>query len=209
MCSSFNRYHLPLAYWFPEDHTSQFREKDTVLDGELNWLKRSNNRFNHFVLWLHTTFAVRRRGGDRPDESTATPLDFPAPQIKILNQVLIEDLIHNYLINDLRSPSYDDFMSPLEDFVILQRLMRAALNGQLGNGFPLEKLIDLERHTREYVPRQPTIQWEPNWKKKKSVTEFYKVLREAGDDVYETFIDSHNDMKERLENKPRCAAASL
>ena len=201
----FNGYYLPTKYWFPEDHTSQFREKDTKLDAELSWLERSNSRFGHFDLWLHTTFAVRHPGDESGDESTATPMDFPSSQIKILNEVLIENLIRPYLKDELYSPNYDAFMSSLEDFVILQRLTRAALNGQLGDNFPIEKLIDLERRTREYVPHQSTIRWEPV-----DPSEFSKILREIGDDAHQIYIDSMKDQLEWIMNKrSRCADASL
>ena len=203
----FRRFALHKAYWFPEDHTSQFREKDTVLDTDFNWLKRSTSRFEHFVLWLHTTFAVRSPRNELADESTATPLDFPASQIEILNEIVPGDLLHHHLGAKLRSPSYDDFMSPLEDFVILQRLMRAALNGQLGIEFPLEKLIDLERFTREYVPYQPTIRWEPS---RKSLDSFTKILTESGDDARKTYIDYQEDQHRRdSEGQPHCASASF
>jgi hypothetical protein len=52
-------------------------------------------------------------------------------------------------------------MAPLEDFLLLQRFMRAAFAAQLGRDFPVTKLLQLERETRKYVPQQPTIRWEP------------------------------------------------
>jgi hypothetical protein len=154
---------LPNQYWFPEDHTSQFRERQAVLSPDLQWIKRSRDRLAHIDLWVHTTFALRKNTvrGDagNADESTATAVDFPPEQLASLKDV-IADKLPGHLAGTLKSPSYDEFMRPLEDFVLLQRFMRAAIAGGLGRDCPLTQLVQLERDTRQFVPYQPTIRWE-------------------------------------------------
>ena len=205
LADEFGDYDLPPAYWFPEDHTSQFREKDTQLDSGFRWLNRSEDKFGHFVLWLHTTFALRERNGEPVDDLTSAAWDFPEQLIELLNDILVRDLIPEYLETKLHSPSYDDFMAPLEDFVILQRLMRAAMNGQLGSEFALEKLIDLERNTRKYVPFQPTVRWEPT---RGGGDELWGVLREVGDDAVELYVGAVMDKVEWAGGRRRCLVAS-
>ena len=205
LADEFGDYDLPRAYWFPEDHTSQFREKDMRLDGEYRWLERSEDRFGHIVLWLHTTFALRGRNGKPVDDSTSAALDFPEQLIEVLNDVLIRDLIPEYLEAKLHSPSYSDFMAPLEDFVILQRLMRAAMNGQLGDGFALEKLINLERDTRDYVPCQPTVRWEAT---PDGQDELWETLREIGPEAVELHRAAVRDQLEWVSGRRRCLEAS-
>jgi hypothetical protein len=161
LCDNVKPAGLPERYWFPEDHTSQLRERTPDIKSDWAWMQRSPDRLGMLDLWIHTTFALRR--GSAPtaggDETTAIPVDFPPADIQTLRGAVAERL-PIYLRQKLRSPSYDDFMTPLEDFVLLQRLFRAALAGTLGRAFPLSRLVALERETREYVPAQPTIRWE-------------------------------------------------
>lgn len=207
LCSNFvNHGYTERPYWFPEDHTSQVREKEIVLNKGLDWLRSSQNHFEHITLWLHTTFAIRTRFNQSADESTVTPLDFPINQIKTLNKVLSGDLVRKYVQNNLNSPNYDDFMSPLEDFIVLQRLMRSAFNGQLGEGFPINKLIELERETSDYVPHQPTIYWEPMVDKEKELLDSFEHADESEKRI---FFGGRSDMWDRQSAKlPICAAAS-
>ena len=209
LCRSLASNPLPTKYWFPVDHTSQFREKEKTLDAALGLRVQSGNLFENFEMWLHTTFAVRNRNDKNDDESTATPMNFPRSQIRVLNDVLSNDLIPAYIKNTLKFEKYDDFMKPLADFVVLQRLMRAALNGKLGDDFPLEKLIELERVTRKFVPYQATMRWELN--EKMSPDQFEKFLsKRVGPGASKVFVDYRNDRKERLKDKkPLCATASL
>ena len=209
LCRSLASHSLPIKYWFPVDHTSQFREKEKTLDPALGLRVQSGNLFENFEMWLHATFAVRNKDNKNDDESTATPMNFPRSQIRVLNEVLSNDLIPEYIENTLKFEKYDDFMKPLADFVVLQRLMRAALNGKLGDDFPLEKLIELERVTRKFVPSQTTMRWEPD--EKIPVDIFETFLRKAGGrEAHKVFADHRDDRQERLkEKKPLCAAASL
>ena len=174
----------------------------------MRWIKRSPDHLAHINLWVHTTFALRcaAREGDRldADEATATPVDFPAEQLSLLRNVIGETL-PRYLTEQLRSPTYDDFMMPLEDFVLLQRLMRAALAGRMGHYFPVTKLIDLERTTRKFVPYQPTIRWEPVG----ADGSLSKTLSDADPKAAKIYLDWEADRMSRVATKkPVCDRAS-
>lgn len=162
LCESAKGSGLPASYWFPEDHTSQFREKAVKGNPDWAWMQRSTNRLENVDLWVHTTFSLRRseaRDGE-VDEATASSVDFPAVELQTLRQEISVKL-PSYLRDSLASPSYDDFTAPVEDFILLQRLFRSALAGGLGRDFPMTQLVTLQRQTRKYVPTQPTIRWEP------------------------------------------------
>lgn len=152
-------------YWYPEDHTSQVRERDAKIDADLGWLGRSADHLGNLEFAVHTTFAVRSPENAEPmDEDRADAYDFPPAQMKALRGVL-GAWIPSYVLGagDHRVPvtrSYQDFMVPLEDFVILQRLFRAGFSGQLGEEFPFARLLLLQRETRPFVPRQQTVRWE-------------------------------------------------
>jgi hypothetical protein len=209
LCNKVRAVNLPDAYWFPEDHTSQFRERQETLSLDLDWMKRSRDHLAHIDLWVHTTFALRKNAfGDRvsiADESTATAVDFPEEQLASLKEVISAKL-PRYLEETLKSPSYDDFMMPLEDFVLLQRFMRAAFAGALGRDFPITKLVQLERDTRKFVPHQPTIRWEPV---PNSESMLIKTLREADPKAAESFIACEKDRYARYASKkPLCDSVS-
>jgi hypothetical protein len=159
LCSKVAPGGLPGKYWFPEDHTSQVREKKARLDTSLAWLKPSSDRLEHFDFWTHTTFSMRDGTTGASDENLTAALDFPAEQLTVLRRLVASNLAA-YAVATLRTTTAD-FMGPLEEFVLAQRLARAALDGQLGEDFPLSRLIELEKQTRRFVPNQPTIRWEP------------------------------------------------
>jgi len=206
LCQRVHGQGLPPSYWFPEDHTSQFRERAAPPAAGGAWLQRSPDRLGHVDLWVHTTFALRRaseRGND-VDEATASALDFPPAQLQQLRRALQEKL-PAYLRDSLNSPSYDEFMAPLEDFVLVQRYFRAALAGGLGRDFPLMRLVALERETRRYVPVQPTIRWEPAG----SETELVQTLRSADPQAGELYLRWRRDIAGRQQaRKPVCDRAS-
>jgi hypothetical protein len=209
LCNKVSAVNLPDTYWFPEDHTSQFRERQVTLSPDLAWMKRSKDHLAHIDLWVHTTFALRKNvlgdGAGVADESTATAVDFPQEQLASLKEVISAKL-PRYLVETLKSPSYDDFMMPLEDFVLLQRFMRAAFAGALGRDFPITKLVQLERDTRKFVPHQPTIRWEPV---PNSEPMLIKTLREADPKAAESFIACERDRSDRYASKkPLCDIVS-
>ena len=193
-------------HWHLEDHTSQLRETETVLDESFAWLQKSESNFDHLVMWLHSTYSAHGLGED-PDDETAVANDFPPDQISTLNEVIVDKLLDQYLTEFLGHPDAADFMAPLEEFVILQRLFRAALTSKLGEEFPFERLISLERETSAYVASQPTIRWEYY---SETADEFASVLQEAGDAVYDAFLSYEQDrVNRRASGLPTCGVASL
>lgn len=197
----------PGPYWLPEDHTSQFRERQRELTPDLRWLQRSPDRLGHIDLWVHTTLALHHKaadGSEETDEASATAIDFAGDQLASLRTLVHAQLPH-YLDTQLRT-SYDAFMAPLEDFVLLQRLARAALGGGLGREFPIGKLVRLERDTRKFVPQQPTIRWEPA---EDDPGGLQKTLAEADPKALQAYQRWRRDLLERtLKRAPACDRAS-
>jgi hypothetical protein len=149
-------------YWMPQDHTSQFREREARVGDDLSWLTRSPDRLGHVDLVVHATFAAHRASDPEPstvDEQTAAELLFPAEELATLREAFVR-LMPLYLRVQLHSDN-ESFLGPIEDFVIVERVARAVLEKQFADDFPTSKLVSLERATRQYVPSQPTIRWEP------------------------------------------------
>jgi hypothetical protein len=195
---------LSKHYWFPEDHTSQVREKKADLDKDLTWIKPTADRLGHLDFWTHTTFSLRNARNGSSDESQTAALDFPPEQLAGLRRLVAANL-EPYVVGLLRSTSMEDFMGPLEEFVLAQRLARAALGGQLGPDFPLSRLIELQKQTRRFVPAQPTIRWEPM----ESEAELLQTLQQADPAAGNHFRAHRDDRRQReRRNEPMCAAAS-
>jgi hypothetical protein len=132
-------------------------------------------------------------------------VDFPKEQLTTLKDVISAKL-PEYLAQVLRSPSYKEFMMPLEDFVLIQRLIRAAFGGGLGPDFPISKLVQLERDTRRFVPYQPTIRWEasPN-----SEATLIKTLKSADPKAAESYLSCSKDRLDRqMSKRPVCDIVS-
>jgi hypothetical protein len=114
-------------------------------------------------------------------------------------------LTPGYLKTSLNSPSYDDFMLPLEDFILLQRLFRTALAGGLGKDFPLSQLLKLQQETRPFVARQPTIRWEPA----DSEESLEQTLQAADPAARQSYVAWRDDNTLRRTNKrPTCERVS-
>lgn len=210
LCDEVGKAGLSREYWFPEDHTSQFRERTAVLSRDFGWLKPSANHLEHIEFWIHTTLAKRDASTHSADEATAVALDFPEEQLHVLRQVIIEQL-PRYLAETLDVADLDDFLGPIEEFVLVQRFMRAAFAGSLGRDFPLMKLVQLEQDTRDFVPHQPTIRWEPpDSKEKKEKEETMLVaLRTAEPSAAEAYAAWRNDVNARSQShKPLCDRAA-
>jgi hypothetical protein len=204
LCKEVKPSGLPARYWFPEDHTSQVRERAARNGNDLTWLQPSADRMAHLDFWTHTTFALRDGRTGASDEGSTAALDFPSVQLAALRK-LVADRLPLYLSRELRSPSIEDFMGPLEEFVLAQRLARAALTGRLGPDFPVTKLLQLEQQTRRFVTSQPTIRWEPMG----STTDLHEVLGTADSEAAERFRTYEIDVAERSRsNRPRCDRAS-
>jgi hypothetical protein len=195
---------LPAQYWFPEDHTSQVRERKEALDANLAWVKPSPDPLGHFDFWTHTTFALRDGQSRQSDEDNTAALDFPPEQLAVLRRLVAASL-PGYAKMQLGSQTVQDFMGPLEEFVLTQRLARAALTGKLGRDFPLSRLIQLEAQTRGFVPSQPTIRWEAA----RSERELLDTLNTADPAAAGRFQAYEADRRQRvLTRAPICAVAS-
>ena len=197
---------LPPAYWYPEDHTSQFRERSVPKGADFAWMQRSSSRLDNIDLWVHTTFSLRNSDTTEGslNESTASAVDFPAEELQALRKQVAETL-PDYLKTKLNSPSYDDFMLPLEDFVLLQRLFRTALAGALGKDFPLGQFLKLEKETRPFVAKQPTIRWEPA----DSEDSLEQTLRAADPAAHQSYVAWRDDnILRRSTKRPTCDRVS-
>ncbi|VVN91301.1 hypothetical protein [Pseudomonas fluorescens] len=188
---------LPEQYRLVEDYTPQFRERRVSAGPDWAWMKRSPDPLGNIEIRVHTTFSLRR--GQAPEkvtgEASATAVDFPARGLQSLRQ-RVSNRLPGYLKAQLYSPSYDDFMAPLEDFVLLQRFFRTALAGGLGQDFPLIQLITLESATRSYVPYQPTIRLE-----EVPEARLMEVLQQADPEAQESYKRWYQDYYFRLATK--------
>jgi hypothetical protein len=204
VCSSVKPAGLPPRYWYPEDHTSQLREHSTVERNDLQWMQMSQDGLGNFDLWVHITFSLRNSDDQQPDEASATAVDFPSDELNQLRRVVAKGL-PNYLRRSENSPSYDDFMGPLEQFIVLQRFARSALSGKLGRDFPTSRLIELARVTRPYVPFQRTIRWEPA----DPDDDITPMLKQADAHAVDVYTSWRKDQQDRSRsNRPMCDAAS-
>ncbi|VVP91182.1 hypothetical protein PS914_03140 [Pseudomonas fluorescens] len=185
---------LPEQYRLTEDHTPQFRERRVSAGPDWAWMKRSPDHLGNIDIWVHTTFSLGR--GQAPDkvngEASTIAMDFPARGLQQLRQ-RVSGRLPGYLKAQLYSPSYDDFMAPLEDFVLLQRFFRTALAGSLGQDFPIIQLIALENATRSFVPYQPTIRWE-----EVPEARLMEVLQQADPEAQESYKRWYQDYFFRL-----------
>ncbi|KUZ74578.1 hypothetical protein WI36_14055 [Burkholderia ubonensis] len=204
LCSSVKPAGLSPRYWFPEDHTSQLRERNTFEKSDLHWMQMSKDGLGNFDLWVHVTFSLRNSNDQQPDEASATALDFPSDELTQLRRV-VANRLPDYLRKVENSPSYDDFMGPLEQFVVLQRFARSALSGKLGQDFPASRFVELARVTRPYVPFQRTIRWEPA----SPYIDIIPLLQQAdahAADAYKSWKESQEDRRNL--HKPMCDATS-
>jgi hypothetical protein len=114
---------LPERYWFPEDHTSQVREKPLALAPTLAWLAPTTDRLGHLEFWIHTTLSLREAASGEGDPGQSAALDFPAEQLKAV-RALVSGRLRGHLAEAMRS-DVESFMAPLEEFLRTQRLARA------------------------------------------------------------------------------------
>jgi hypothetical protein len=206
LCDKAKSIGLPSSYWYPEDHTSQFRERAVTAGPDWAWMQRSPSRLGNVDLWVHTTFSLRKSNsrGSELDEATASSVDFPQADLQALRQQ-VTDQLPQYVHDTLASPSYDDFMSPVEDFIVLQRLFRSTLAGGFGSEFPVAELVRLERVTRQFVPQQPTIRWEPAASK----AQLLETLKQADSAAAKSYQRWNEDMVGRITaHRPVCDRVS-
>lgn len=203
LCGRVRAHGLPQRYWFPEDHTSQVRERPARLTGDLQWLRPSPDRLGNLDFWIHTTFSLRSQG--QGDENNTVAFDFPPPAIAAL-RTLVREKLPAHLARGTGSTSYEEFMRPLEEFVLAQRLVRAALDNKLGPGFSSARLLQLAKETRRFVPRQPTLRWEAAG----DPSALFDLLRSTDAGAARRYSDYLADStRRRLTHRPMCDSASL
>ncbi|WP_227243304.1 hypothetical protein [Paraburkholderia caribensis] len=204
MCSNVKPLGLAPRYWFPEDHTSQLRERKIMEKSDLQWMRMSHDSLANFDFWVHITFSLRELDARQPDEASASAVDFPPDELVRLRQAVVKGL-PAYLSKVENSPTYDDFMNPLEQFVVLQRFVRSGLSGKLGPDFPASRLVELSSVTRPYVPFQRTIRWEAA----DPSIDAAAILKKADAHAAEVYKSWRDDMFERRTmHKPICDAVS-
>jgi hypothetical protein len=190
-------------YWFPVDHTSQVRERRITADPNFNWLRVSADHLSHLDFSIFTNFSRIQSHSDFIDENENKIFEFPPSQLQALRKNIIKN-IRIFLLEHYRESKYAEFMRPVEEFVIIQSLARAALDGRLGSNFPLNRLIQLERDTRSYVPSQPTIRWRTDYPE-----QLEAFLQGIDGNAAERFVAYRDDQKSRSnERRPVCGEAS-
>ena len=204
LCDNVGEVDLSSPYWLPVDLTSQVRERDASGEETFDALFRPAQPSDSIELWLHTTFAVHVDGEVVGDDRDTVALDFPEDLIEELNSTVVPDGVAKYAERIAGAMGYGNFMAPIEQFVLVQRFMRAALDGQLGGAFPLTKLVELERATARYVPTQRTVRWEFA-----DEEEILPVLLASGDEAWDAFFEWIEDARRRIEEDlPLCDAVS-
>ncbi|MEG8016230.1 hypothetical protein [Sphingomonas sp. 22R3R2A-7] len=203
MCGGLRAQGLPERYWFPEDHTSQVRERPARLTADMRWLRPSPDRLGNVDFWIHTTFSLRSQG--EGDENNTVAFDFPPPSIAAL-RTLVRAKLPAHLARNGGSTSYEDFMRPLEEFVLAQRLVRAALDNKLGRNFASARFLQLAKETRRFVPRQPTLRWEAAGDPRTLLNLLNKTDTGAARHYSEYLLDT---TRRSLGRRPMCDNASL
>lgn len=135
------------AAWF--DAPPQFRvwsgvrETGFSIDSDYEFLRIDDSASGPLEFMLQVAFVDSGRD-DR------TPWEFPtlAP--------LIRDAVQDGV---RRSAEHAEVLRVAQEFTVLQRLFRLALDGTLGNSFPLHRLVDLAESTAEHVATAPTLRW--------------------------------------------------
>ena len=91
-------------------------------------------------------------GQDSKDYIDETPWEFPEQNYQI-NGTTLKGVTGSAFQRDILIDS--------SEFTILQRLFRAALDQNLGNDFPVEKLVRLAEALEAYIPNNPvrTLRW--------------------------------------------------
>jgi hypothetical protein len=153
--------------YVPNDVTSQVRERSFVPDPEFSWMRRTDNSLGNVQFWLHMTLAWQPKQGasdpSPPNQKSTLAVDFADEDLDALN-IRMPGLVRDYVTASQASggmgANYAEFMQPVEDFVILQRFFRLALDSRFGPSFPKQKLVQLERDTRDSVPKQVTLRWQ-------------------------------------------------
>jgi hypothetical protein len=204
LCSLAGRNLTDSAQWVAVDHTSQFRERDAQFGRGKEWLEGTPDKLGLLEFWVHTTFELHKPSGES-DDGKSTALDFPPAQLANLRRSMAT-LLPRYLKQSLYVAHYEDFMGPLEDFIVLQRLFRTVMEHH-APAFPSAKLLTLQAQTRKFVPTQPTVRWEPI---PSAEGNFEKVLQKSSGVAHLSYSNWREDSERRRRDKlPICDPASL
>lgn len=122
---------------------SQIFEQPYDLDENLTFLQRSENDDQLWPL----QFTVQMTINDK-DHITVPEFEGGARSGST-----------TWVIRAIESHGETPILQRLQDFTILQRLFRAALNGGLGGEFPVEKLGNLAQATKQTANSCPTPRW--------------------------------------------------
>ena len=129
---------------------SQIYEQPYALDSSLGFLVRSSQ--NDAIWPLQFTVQMTVNDQDR----------VTLPQFEGENKAQSTEMV----LAGIRDTGEVPLLRRLQDFTIMQRLFRTALNGSFGPEFPVEKLVDLAIATK--TPRTPCAT--PRWLNRPSLT---------------------------------------
>ncbi|MBK9335152.1 MAG: hypothetical protein IPM98_00650 [Lewinellaceae bacterium] len=140
---------------------SGVREMPYSVDANLSFMRPAAGQnpnlfpldFIRQIVYVPTSFS---EGAEDADESVdENPWEFPQLQ----RTGVIEELVWEGISTD---PADRRVFERMRDFTLMQRLFRAAVNGQLGYDFPVERLYDLAQATRSAVQEIETPTWNYN-----------------------------------------------
>lgn len=141
---------------------SGVRELPFSVDSQLSFLSPTSGAGPAAQLWplefmLQTAFpsppAFLPEGEDPANYTDQEPWDFPE-----LKEAIAQDVWAG-----LQSkPAQKAIFTRLREFTVLQRLFRVALDGKLGERFPIEKLISLTEATGGSIAYTRTPRWTPS-----------------------------------------------
>jgi len=135
------------------DLWSGVREMDYVIDTELSFLRNTNPEIsNVFPLRFTEQVAYVPTSEYANLPSAETPWEFP----KLTGNNVLNRLVYQ----GVQGKSKDRILfARMKSFTLAQRIFRAAVNGDLGYEFPLEKLHDLARETQASLTPMETPSW--------------------------------------------------
>ena len=122
---------------------SGVRESAFSIDSDYGFLRVDGSPTGPLEFMLQVAFLDS-------DQDDLTPWEFPslAPVIRDA----VQDGVR-------RSAEHADVLLVAQQFTVLQRLFRLALDGTLGEDFPLHRLVELAQGTAEHVSTTPTLRW--------------------------------------------------
>ena len=122
---------------------SGVRERAYTLDPDFRFLEISDQNTSPLEFMLQVAFVDE-------EEDDLVPWEFPA--LKPTIQRVVEAGARS-------SAGHLDVLETARQFAVLQRLVRVALDGALGDQFPSQRLVELAQETAEDVPAARTLRW--------------------------------------------------